>query len=97
MMEKGPFLEMVMPNCLEYAEFRLRGRVYRHIRDGWAAREVVCPGRQRSCWRLYWGCPRPGLDRPRYVTAHTDDQGNYTDLPTYAECVRWVETRRALP
>src|SRR5262249_24423461 len=80
---------------LEYTDFKVRGRTYRHIDDGWAARQVTCPGRQ-TCWRLYWGCLRPGASAPTYVTAHTEDQGSYTDLATFADCVRWVEVRRAM-
>ena len=69
-------------------EFKVRGKVYTHIADGWCARQL-----SRGTWRIFWGLLPPGSLTPRYVTAH-EEGGSPVELPSLAACISWVEQRK---
>jgi len=71
-----------------YIPFKLKGIPYRHIENGWCAREV------KGKWRLYWGKVQPGADNPTYVNAYQEqDSDIFLDLPEFVDCIRWVQRR----
>lgn len=75
---------------MEFIEFTSKKRTFRHIRDGWCAREV------RGKWRMFWGQLQPGAPRPAYVNAYQQPDGEeFVELPSFEKCVDWVEQRSA--
>jgi hypothetical protein len=66
-------------------EFQRRGRGYKYIGDGYAARQLV----RNPDWVLYWGRPRTGVPIPRTLYA-TGDR-----FQSFEECVRAVQEGRA--
>jgi hypothetical protein len=74
------------------ALFKLRGKEYRHLRDGWCVRQVQLPT-GTAVWRLYWGPVTDGsTSNPSYVTAY--EAGNqFVQFNELADAVAWVNGR----
>src|SRR4051794_36464358 len=81
-------------NLLGYEQFSFRGRPVVHIEGGWCAAKVTAPNRVDTVWRIYWGLLGLGASRPRYITAHLDEQGHHVDFHDFEDCVKWVCGRR---
>lgn len=77
-----------------FRQFRLRGRTYYHLGNGWCARQVENKNHQGQSWRLYWGILRPGSHRPMVVQPYVDEDEEYVDLKSLEECSQWVDRRK---
>ena len=74
-------------------EFKSKNRFFRHIRDGWCARQIDKTNRETTVWRMFWGPVQPGSIRPTYVTAQFCDEGDFIEFDTFEEAVEWVNSR----
>ena len=78
-------------------EFKSKNRVFRHIKDGWCARQIDKSNRETTVWRMFWGVVQPGSSHPNYVNAHVEDDGEYVEFETFDEAVEWVTRRGGKP
>jgi hypothetical protein len=81
-----------VPSPTDFRRFRLRGKDYYHIENGWTLHCIDTADRSRQHWRVYWGRLRVGADYPYYVTAYEAD--GYVDFPEFEDAVRWITDRR---
>lgn len=81
---------------MTYPTFKLKGRLFHHLGNGWCAHEVTRPRRSGTAFRMFWGVLQAGAKHPSYVTAysHPDGDGGFVDLPDLATAAAWVDQRR---
>mgnify|MGYP000255193170 FL=1 len=69
--------------------FKLKGREYIHIGNGWCISQVDRKG--ELIWRIYHGYLQQGAKRPVMVNTYSpDDDGDPVDFDDINDAISWI-------